>query len=276
MADPIDPPAPNPDPSAEPEAELDVETGTEEAFKRFSAEAEAIPEGEVIPFRADATLAYHNVMTGLKAVLERIDEAVQRLPEANADVLRALPDLALALCFAVSQASGSVKSTGAIGTQAKETAGWRRLLLKGADAAVEKKLVPGGEIARIRAGRGNIDLANDCRDLAAWFKKNAKALQGKTAVTPEDVAAADAAGLKLLTMLKPEGARREAGAPSEAVDIRDRFWTLLNRRHEQLWKAGAVLWGRAVDDFVPALQSRVRRKKKTTGGEGTGGKTGDK
>jgi len=46
-----------------------------------------------------------------------------------------------------------------------------------------------------------------------------------------------------------------------AVENRDRFWTLVVRAHDRIWRVGAFLWGRdEVDVHVLALQATVRRK----------------
>jgi hypothetical protein len=40
--------------------------------------------------------------------------------------------------------------------------------------------------------------------------------------------------------------------------VRGQLWTELDRRHDELYKAGVILWGpRGVDDHIPALHARV-------------------
>ena len=41
-----------------------------------------------------------------------------------------------------------------------------------------------------------------------------------------------------------------------------RVWTLLVRQYERVWKDGAFMYGRQVDEFVPPLGSRVVVKHK--------------
>ncbi len=68
-------------------------------------------------------------------------------------------------------------------------------------------------------------------------------------------------------MLKPAAAPAKKARPEElqaAADRRDRIWTLLQRRYDLTWKAGALLFGRRdVDANVPPLQSRVVERKTT-------------
>ena len=60
-------------------------------------------------------------------------------------------------------------------------------------------------------------------------------------------------------MLGQQGVESDGAAPSslvKAVEIRDRFWTLLHQRYDLLWRCGAWLYGRAVDERVPPLPVR--------------------
>ena len=102
--------------------------------------------------------------------------------------------------------------------------------------------------------------ANDCVALVAVFRKYAKDTVGKTAITAADIAEADEVGSKLQTLLKPKGTPADNRLPpalATAVETRNRFWTLVEQRHEQMWRIGAWLWGHAVDEHVPPLQSRT-------------------
>jgi hypothetical protein len=57
-------------------------------------------------------------------------------------------------------------------------------------------------------------------------------------------------------------AKRAKGA-SAAEELRDRLWTLLQQRHDRLWRVGAYLFGRKkADKRVPPLDSRVKKKSK--------------
>ena len=87
-------------------------------------------------------------------------------------------------------------------------------------------------------------------------------------------------GTRLLGVLKPATAR---GAPSsrelkQVREARDRLWTLFARRWEDdVWRAGAWLFGREVAAHVPSLLSRAgrtRRSSKTAAANATGGATG--
>src|SRR5436853_373347 len=79
-------------------------------------------------------------------------------------------------------------------------------------------------VEKIRAGRGMIDLATDCVELAALFRANADGLRGKTAVTADQISEAADLGTQLLSLLRPKGARQAAPSreSKEAVEVRNR------------------------------------------------------
>ncbi len=125
-------------------------------------------------------------------------------------------------------------------------------------------MVPTDPVEAIKRGKGHIDTAQDAIDLAAFFRTHTQAMAGKTPVTPAQIDEASILGTNLLTLLRPGHAPTDATPSpqmSEAVDVRDRLWTLLIAGHDLLWQAGAIAFGKTVDDHVPPLQSRVVAKK---------------
>ena len=67
-------------------------------------------------------------------------------------------------------------------------------------------------------------------------------------------------GSELVALLQTSTTRKRAKANAsldEALDHRDRLWTLLHDGYEGVWKMGAILWGRRVDEHVPPLLSRM-------------------
>ncbi|MBK9260687.1 MAG: hypothetical protein IPM54_12815 [Polyangiaceae bacterium] len=237
--------------------------GSQKAYEQYLSEAEALADADVRPFRADGSLALHNVEMGLDAISPHVDRIKAELPTVDVVALQKLPDLALAVIYAAAQVDRtSDGSTGALIDKARAS---RTLLLASAEALAVAGILPAHEVERIRSGTGPIDLAQDNVDLAALLTKHATAIAGKTAVTPEQVTEAAHVGTELLKRLKPKGTRSKDPA-IEAVALRDRFWTLLAMRHKELRRVGMWLWMDEVDRFVPALQSRTVRRKKPENG----------
>lgn len=237
-------------------ADADAIAGTQADYDMFIHDALALGDKEVVPYRADASLAYHNVIIGLKSLLAREAEA-KKLPDTNLERVKQLPSQCLAVAFAAGRVND--RPSGELRPKLARAAVLRRSLLRAADSLADAGLFRAKDVAAIHANTGKIDMANDCVALAALFTKNAAAIKGKTAITAAEVKEAGALGRDLLAVLKPSTAKRtrSAEAASEA-NARDRLWTLVTQGYDQLWRACAYLYGRdAIDTHVPALQAHV-------------------
>jgi hypothetical protein len=251
-------------------------TGSQADYERFLPEALKIPAKEVIPFRADASLAYLNVSVGLDALLARESEA-RALPKTDVDALKLLPHMCLAVAFAGTQIADG--ASGEIGPKLARASVLRRRLFLAADALVDAGLLPSKPVEALHEGTGKIDMAGDCVGLAALFQQHAASLKGKTAVTAAELREAAELGTDLLARLKPRTARRgRSGDAKKAAEMRDRLWTLVKQGHGALWRACAYLYGpEEIEARVPALQAHAattsKRKKanaakKASSGEG--------
>ncbi len=241
-------------------------TGSEAAYERFLPAAKAIDARSVVPMRIDGSLAYHNVSAGVRAVMAQEARVRKELPGVAIARIAELPELALAVIFAASQVDRSPASTGATAKLLERARAVRELLLTNAEALALAGVLPAREVARIRAGRGPIDTARDCVDLAALFRKSAAAVKGRTPITADQLAEAARVGTELLGVLKPTAAKRSrtvAPDTAAAVDARDRLWTLVTERHDLLRRVGAWLFGlAAVEAQVPPLHARAAKPRK--------------
>jgi hypothetical protein len=240
--------------STEPEV-----VGSQKAYDRFLPAAQAL--GVVRPYRGDAQLAFHNIDRGLDAVDAKADVIKAQLPTVDVKKLHELPEIALAVIYAAAQVDRSSDgATPALLVKAREL---RDLMLTSAEALAKARVLPARDVAKIRSGLGPIDSAQDCVDLAALFTKHAKDVKGKTAVTAAHIKQAATVGTDLLKRLKGKRTRTKPNAGVvDAVDARDRLWTLLVDRHRELRRVGMWIWVDEVDEHVPPLQSRMAPPKK--------------
>ncbi|RJS17060.1 hypothetical protein DRW03_28770 [Corallococcus sp. H22C18031201] len=236
-------------------AELEV-ISSQAAYERFLAPARALEDGVVEECRANIALAYQNAKQGVDAVLLREAE-VATLPGVQVELLRELPELAKGLAFAVLQAQRDLPA-GAFGPLYERAVLLRRQLLKAADALAEAGLLARAELEAAQ-DEGRRDVVRDCAALARLMRRNEERFAGRSPVTPADVGEAELVAEQLGALLAaPADPRDREATPLliEATRIRDRFWTLLTRRHDVLWRCGAWLYGRDVEERVPPLQSR--------------------
>lgn len=240
--------------------------GSAEAAAEFLPAAREIPAREIQPLRADAALIHHNVSVGLEAVMAREAELAHLPAPFDLEAMKSLQRLALGLVYAAAQVDRS--SPGTTKKLLKRAHELRDVLLSAAVALMKAGVLPTQKVKKIMAGTGARDVVQDCVDLAQLFRDYAAEVRGKTAVTRAQIDEAAAVGNELLALLKPKGARAKApAAVRDAVEARDRLFTLLSQRHgEQLRRAGMWLWVDKVDEHVPPLLSRVTRKAKRPNG----------
>lgn len=230
------------------------------AFHRFLDPAQALPEEQVRPMRADAQLVYQNVVLGVRAVLPYEQALRADLPSVDWNVLRELPQLALAVSFAAAQSSRRRRGTMPVLRRAERL---RRLLLTAAEMLVLSGDILSRDVDKIRRGNGPLDTANDCLDLAALFRRHESARR-RTVITDALLAETEAVGQQLLGRLtrgteyaKALGLR----AVEPTLSLRDRLFTLLGQRHRELRRVGMWLFMERVDEHVPALLSRAMRER---------------
>lgn len=245
----------------------DAATGSQEDVDPFLPAARALGAAEVVPMRADLSLALQNVQNGVEAVLaER--KRLEKLGETNIDELESLPRLVLGTIFADTQIEPPISKTD-LKRRLARCRELRALLLKSADSLAEAGLVPREVVDKIRQGYGAIDAAKDAVALAGLFNRYAEAIAGKHPVTEAQIQEAGEVGAALLKILKRRRAPKKRPARPPLSDLRDRLWTLVVGRHESLWKAGAYLFGHAVEEKVPSLQAyrggRPKKKQDSSG-----------
>lgn len=229
--------------------------GSQTSYDAFLPAAKALEPGVVEECCADVVLAYHNVTRGVENVLGSGLVIVGRLPDVNINELSMLPRLAQGLAFAALQVQRELRNA-PFGKLFERAQNMRRKLRKAAEALAEAGLLPGADTDEVRL-QGKREVLEDCVALLALFRRNEAALTGRSPVSAADLREVEQVVQKLRVML---GQQPEPGESVpflvKAMDMRDRFWTLLNQRHEVLWRCGAWLYGRAVEERVPPLPVR--------------------
>jgi hypothetical protein len=235
------------------------------AYEAFIDAAKDIEPGFIEECCADIVLAYHNVARGVENVLGTGTVVVGKLPSVNVVELSMLPRLVQGLAFAALQVERELRAA-SFGMLFERVQHLRRKLRKAADALAEAGLLPDTDVDEVWL-QAQQDVLDDCLALVALLRRNEARIVGRSPVTASDVREAEQLAEKLRTMLgQQEDASDRGGTPSlvKVIDMRDRFWTLLNQRYEVLWRCGAWLYGHAVDERVPPLptrQSLVRKSR---------------
>ena len=230
------------------------------AFAHFAPLVANIAEADLDNWNADVEIVRVNARRAVDALASHWTHIEKALPLISVPDLIEVPTLALALSFAAGRVFTPASPLEIRAHQASLRPA-RRLTLAQLDIFAELGLVSPDRVRAIRADKGPIDEANDAAAIVALFRENASAWKTKH---PFDEAyleklATDAHWL--LGQLVPKGAKPEKSERAEEALTRDRLWTELNRRYDDLYKAGVEVFGRRkVDEFLPSLLSRQTSK----------------
>lgn len=224
-------------------------------YEQFRTEAEALMPPELKPFGFDLPIVRFNISCAIEAIehLEpctggpRLRQLYATLEEVTRLVLNARP------------MAGNTREL------ISEVYADRKVLMAMLLSWSHAGLVPQSEVRRIVEGKGPIDAANDVISIVHMPMQHPATL-GKLLLESKELDLMVDRAEALIDVLKPAAAPPLVNRRLErARDVQARVWTLLLRQHEVVWKQGAQLFGKAVDDAVPPLRSRVLRKRKAYG-----------
>jgi hypothetical protein len=229
-----------------------------QAYGKHLPVAQAILAEDVLPYRIDASLALTNVRMAMPVLMAKKDLLAEHLPKVDADLLLALPEIALATEYAALKAEHALPADKLKGPKLAQ--GWqlRSLLLEAARMLASAGLVPQAEVDSIAEGKGQRDMALDCLALADLFRTHDAAITGKHPIETAQINEAAAVGTWLVANLRTTNALPErSDSASPEIDARDRLGTLLVQQFLVLEKVVHYFYGKNWESLIPSLQSRV-------------------
>ena len=229
----------------------DPPEGSKQAFACVRPMAEAIDEKEVIKVDTNATKAAIIVVSALKAV-RKLRPQMERLLDFDIANLDRLEDLALATWYADSIAwKQDPESLVPLATEGSEL---RKLLHDSAEILSRFGLMPAKQVAEISRSVGYVDLGNDLLALSRLYAGHWEEVEDATPVSEVEVDRAEALGDQLLRAL----AERDEETADEAMQMRARVYTLLDRAYAQVRRAAAYLRfdQRDAKRFAPTMRPR--------------------
>lgn len=236
--------------------------GAETSFEAHKDEARSLTAEAVATFNGNALITLHNARAGVDAVMKMraAIESDPSAPKVDFGRVAATVHVAEALVVAARRASQAFDPRSELAAKLTEVYALRDTLLVNAVAASKGGPFDAVVIARIQGGRGAIDAAQDCIDLASLFHRHAAALAGRSFVTATQIARAAELGTELLSLLKPNGVAtnyERSSAVVEATTMRDRMAALLATYYAYVARVGGWLWGLDAAAHVPPLRSRT-------------------
>lgn len=231
----------------------------EAAVQRIRPLIEALPEAEVRSPTVDSQLAYTNAMTG-HHLLKPHFSLIQSLPNTDARLIAAIPDLAMALVWASSQLRVATQEASDHPEKLARMRQLRKSMLHLAQSAAALGLVPEEPVELIAKGSGILDAARDTVDLAAFIRQYPPVFGGGF-ITAALLVEADALAVGVMNVNRPSNApstdRPLPMSLQELVDARNRIWVLLNRAQQEAVRVANFL---RIESF-PSIGSRQGYKR---------------
>lgn len=249
--------------------QLPDEIGVESSFNAHRPKALLYPAEKLPRGRGDSIRARHNLYEGLRALDPFRAELEKKWNRERVAALFADADVADGLVFASQRVQRIDAAEKTLRDDMSRAYVVRDLLLSALECAAKFDLIPTTVVQALRAGTGALDAALDLIGAVAVYREHAKALAGKTPVTPELLDVAQTLGNSLQARITPTGqkpaASKELDAKDAAIELELRFYALVADKHHEARQAGREIWGRAMPDHVPALQAVAVKPKPKTG-----------
>lgn len=223
-------------------------------FEHICAEALALPEDGIEPFKATPAVVCRNARTAIEALTPyRARLESQMNSEDWARAFNAA-EIAEALFVAAGRRKAPSRASAEIRRVQKELQTLRTPALRIARGLAELGYLPIEEVERIEAGSGLIDMAGDGVALAHLFRTNAAVITGLHPFTEDRLARMEVLGTWILRNVRPKGVRSPAPKNTRERALCDRLWTLLSRAYTSLLRGAFHLWGKGYSEHIPSLR----------------------
>jgi hypothetical protein len=238
-----------------------------EAYERALPDMAAVPESELLTINLDIPSAVATALGACRA-LAPLREQVMGLHDFDLTHFDKLETYALALWQAHSSYVAASTPVSPIPELAGRAAAAREQLLSDTGALAKRGLVDGARLEELRGAVGYKNVAVDIGLLVTLLRARWSVISGKTALTSDELDAAEALADELITTL---GQREQAPrVVATAANSRTRAFSLLVKTYDQVRRAINYLrWNeRDLESIAPSLyagrRGRIRRKGKRT------------
>jgi len=232
-----------------------------EAFERRHHEISAVEDDDLAPLNLDVHAAVTTVLGSIPEI-RQLAGAIEALPGNGPGSVDALEDYA----HAVGEASSLYATAAAAGENIaalnEVAVKMRELIRSDAHALATRGLIDRARLAPFKGLVGYKNVAFELIDWANLMRDCWSAIEGKTALTAEEIAEAKELGTRLVHAV---GLREQGPAQlSEAARTRQQAVTLLVRAYDQIRRTVVFLrWNEGdADAIAPSLYAGRSRHRK--------------
>ncbi|AUX31884.1 hypothetical protein SOCE836_040170 [Sorangium cellulosum] len=228
--------------SVEPRSRGD-ESLDRERYERYAMPASDLPAANVQAFRGDAGGVLAIVRRAVQSVTRDPARHRRRLPKSRFDAIRSLPELAMALDYAVARMQPESAPPAEVTERLDQLYEALRPTLAAAEACFPRGIVP-ETYGIVRRALVAGDPASAAATITNLILDRWNHVQGRISLTREEVTRINGTAKWLLSNTR-------APERVDSRDIRDRLWSLLRERYEQLRAIAQEVSGDDSRDYAP-------------------------
>ena len=247
-------------PEGDAEPPIDVGSSFRAAYEKRLMEITAVPDAELVRLNLDVRSTVATVLGALPEI-NALRSAMSELARLNQSYVDGLEEYALAAAEANSRYVIAMKPPEDINPLNEKAIALRETLKSDATALAHRGLIAEERLLPFRGLVGFKNVAFELIDWANLLRDSWPQIQGKTALTAEELAGAKLVGERLVRLA---GLREQAPAVvAEVARIRKQAVTLLVNAYNEVRRAvGYLRWNEGdADTIAPSLYADGRGKR---------------
>ncbi|WP_437515088.1 hypothetical protein [Sorangium sp. So ce1099] len=229
-------------PQADPRARGD-ESLDRERYERYAMPASDLPAANVQAFRGDAGGVLAIVRRAVQSVTRDPARHRRRLPKSRFDTIRSLPELAMALDHAVTRMQPESAPPPEVAERLDQIYEALRPTLAAAEVCFPRGIVP-ETYGIVRRALVAGDPASAAATITNLILDRWGHVQNRISITRDEVTRVNITAKWLLSNTRPP-------ERLDSRDIRDRLWSLLRERYEQLRVIAQEVSGDDSREYAP-------------------------
>ncbi|WP_437737291.1 hypothetical protein [Sorangium sp. So ce1335] len=229
-------------PQVDPRARGD-ESLDRERYERYAMPASDLPAANVLAFRGDASGVLAIVRRAVQSVTRDPARHRRRLPKSRFDAIRSLPELAMALDYAVTRMQPESAPPPEVTERLDQLHEALRPTIAAAEVCFPRGIVP-ETYGIVRRALVAGDPASAAATITNLILDRWGHVQNRFPITKDEVTRVNATAKWLLANTRPS-------ERLDSRDIRDRLWSLLRERYEQLRAIAQEVSGDDSREYAP-------------------------
>ncbi|WP_437282073.1 hypothetical protein WME90_16375 [Sorangium sp. So ce375] len=214
-----------------------------ERYERYAMPASDLPAANVQAFRGDASGVLAIVRRAVQSVTRDPARHRRRLPKSRFDTIRSLPELAMALDYAVTRMQPESAPPPEVAEKLDLLYEALRPTLATAEVYFPRSIVP-ETFGIVRRALVAGDPASAAATITNLILDRWSHVQSRIPITKEELTQLNSTAKWLLSNTRPP-------ERLDSRDIRDRLWSLLRERYEQLRVIAQEVSGDDSRDYAP-------------------------